>query len=737
MGGKGQDLKVQPFLPVILISSKIVINLRKSQHKALYISLLALSLVLVACSHTSSTSSGKLNRRFATTAALQIPAIEAGVLPWTLQAPISREVVLSGSGSTLEIVGGLEANGSSSAGVFSLDTSNGSLTYQSQLPSGVHDAGGLQIAGSDFVLGGGSPATVSSVEEISGVSLPSSTAQSSTYAPSSSPTSASTSQSPTAPINISPLAVSSIGNLPQPRSDSVAINVDGTGYIVGGYDGTNPDPEVLSTTNGKVFDNVGELKIPVRYAAVASVGSNIYIFGGEQIGGANSGVPTNVIQMINTQKKSIKVIGTLPLPLEGASAFNLGGNIYIAGGVSTQSPATPAQVSSGCSICLPVTSGSQTTETAIWAFNASTKIVTNAGTLPEPLAYAGSAIVNGRAWMIGGEVSGTPVSTVEMLVPNLGFGVAGQPGAGSPYYGDKLLIADRGNNRLLVLDDSGQITWTYPSASAPVPNGSFYFPDDAFFINHGTAIISNQEQNETIVEIGYPSGKIIWSYGHPGQSGSAPGYLYEPDDAYLLKNGQITVADAYNCRILFINSNGTVAGQIGTTGVCKHNPPTDVGTPNGDTPLQNGNLLVSEINGSWVSEYTPQGSLVFTVHVPISYPSDPQQIGPNSFLISDYTKPGAILEFNSQGQVTYRYQPRSGPGEMNYPSLTELLPSGVFMSNDDYNDRIIAVDPTTQALVWQYGTTGTAGTATGLLKTPDGFDILAPNGTTPTHPYTG
>jgi glucose dehydrogenase len=59
------------------------------------------------------------------------------------------------------------------------------------------------------------------------------------------------------------------------------------------------------------------------------------------------------------------------------------------------------------------------------------------------------------------------------------------------------------------------------------------------------------------------------------------------------------------------------------------------------------------------------------------------------------------------------------------------------MLNDDYNDRMIAIDPATGALVWQYRTTGQAGTATGLLNTPDGFDLLGPGGTTPTHLATG
>ena len=85
----------------------------------------------------------------------------------------------------------------------------------------------------------------------------------------------------------------------------------------------------------------------------------------------------------------------------------------------------------------------------------------------------------------------------------------------------------------------------------------------------------------------------------------------------------------------------------------------------------------------------------------------------------------------------HRYRDASGPGTLDHPSLAELLPSGVFMANDDYNDRMVAIDPATAALVWQYGITGKPGTAPGELNTPDGFDLLLPDGSTPTHPVTG
>jgi len=418
------------------------------------------------------------------------------------------------------------------------------------------------------------------------------------------------------------------------------------------------------------------------------------------------------------------------------------GELFVAGGASSAAPRLvpglgTTQLGPGRSSAGVGAGASSPTVSAIWAFDPGSRRLLPAGRLQVPVSHAAVVVAGSTAWIVGGESHGALVASVQMLRPARAFGNAGAPGAGSPYFGGRLLVADRGNNRLLVMDARMHLVWKYPSVSSPRDPLRFYFPDDAFFVDHGTAILSNQEQNETIIKIAYPSGRIVWSYGHPGRAGTAPGYLSEPDDAYLLKNGQVTVADAINCRVLVINQNRTVAHQIGANGVCVHNPPTAMGSPNGDTPLADGNLLVSEINGSWISEYTVTGTLAWTVHLPISYPSDPQQLGPDRYLIADYASPGQILEFNRKGQILYRYHPASGPGMLDHPSLTELLPSGVFMVNDDYHHRMVAIDPATGALVWQYGVTGKPGTAPGELNTPDGFDLLLPNGSTPTHPTTG
>jgi hypothetical protein len=663
-------------------------------------------------------------------------------------------VVLSGQGTGVTVVGGYTPGGASSARIYTLDTATGNEVNLGSLAAGTHDAAAALVARKGTLFGGGTPSTVATVEQFDGP-IPTTPATPSgartspatghgKRAASHSTTSTTAAALPGPPDTVitgqvtsstaaQQLSGSVVGSLPAPRSDASAVTIGRTAYVVGGYDGTRGDPAVLATTDGVHFTSVANLPVAVRYAAVAAYGGRIYLFGGELAIGSQAGQATDTIQVVDPRAKTATVLGHLRQPVAGASAFVLDGHLYVAGGVGPASPASgPSAAGSESGSGLSTSALS-----SVWGFDPKLHQVLPAGALPVPTSYAGSVVVGSRAWLIGGEDGGRPLANVEMFEPNPKFGMAGSPGAGSPFFGAKLLIADRGNNRLILLDDTDQQIWTYPSTYAAPPPGGFYFPDDAFFAKSGTEIISNQEQNQTIVIIGFPSGKVLWQYGHPGQPGTAPGYLHEPDDAYLLKNGEVTVADADACRILFIEQSGVVAKQIGTNGACVHAPPTDVGTPNGDTPLANGNVLVSEITGSWVTEYTPTGQLVWTVQLPVHYPSDPQQLGSDLYLLSDYAQIGAIDEFNREGQILYRYQPSTGLGRLNQPSLTELLPSGVFMANDDYRDRMVAIDPVTGALVWQYGVADTPGTAPGLLNTPDGFDLLLPNGTTPTHPDTG
>jgi len=291
-----------------------------------------------------------------------------------------------------------------------------------------------------------------------------------------------------------------------------------------------------------------------------------------------------------------------------------------------------------------------------------------------------------------------------------------------------LLIADRRNNRLIIVDPLGQILWEFPRPGDLTAGQTFDVPDDAFFSPDGREIVVTQEDDFVISIVDIASHRIVFRYGVPGVSGSGPDHLWNPDDAMLLPDGSIVTADIKNCRLLVIGPGDHAPSQVigNTTSACWHDPPSRWGSPNGAFPMTNGNWLVTEINGDWVDELTPAGTVVRSWHPPgFSYPSDSNEVSPGVYLSVDYSSPGGLETFDGQGNVLWRYTPAGGLA-LDHPSLALPLPNGDVILNDDYNDRVIVVDPHTNRVVWQYGVTNHAGSGPGLLDTPDGIDLAPP-----------
>lgn len=298
-----------------------------------------------------------------------------------------------------------------------------------------------------------------------------------------------------------------------------------------------------------------------------------------------------------------------------------------------------------------------------------------------------------------------------------------------------LLIADRNNNRLLLVSPSKRIEWRFPGPSAPY--GSFRDPDDAFFTPGYGQIVVNQEFNETVVRISPKAHRIVWSYGRPGVAGSGSGELSNPDDAYVLPSGDVRVADIQNCRVVKLSPSHHIVGEIGTAGACAHDPPRTLLSPNGDTPLPDGGMLVTEIGG-YVDRFDARGRLVYSLRTPTSYPSDAQLLPNGNILVAGFYTPGRIDELTPAGRVVWTYGPTSGPGSLDRPSLAVRWPNGMIAATDDWHHRIVVIDPRTKRIVWQYGHFGIASSAPGYLSKPDGLDLLpAPQTTVVHHAHVG
>ena len=195
------------------------------------------------------------------TPAARPPAAEAGLLPWQLAAPLSREVVLPRAGTRHELVilGGLSSGGLSTNGVAVLDTRTGRLTPQGSLLQATHDAAGAALGARQLVIGGGTAAPAGGTQIVAGGK---------------------------ATRGAAPAGA---------RADAGAVTIGKTVYVVGGYDGPALNPEVVSTTDGRSYRPVAALRVPVRYPALAVLGSRIYVFGGL----AANGHPSDAVQLVD------------------------------------------------------------------------------------------------------------------------------------------------------------------------------------------------------------------------------------------------------------------------------------------------------------------------------------------------------------------------------------------------------------------------------------------------------
>ena len=338
------------------------------------------------------------------------------------------------------------------------------------------------------------------------------------------------------------------------------------------------------------------------------------------------------------------------------------------------------------------------------------------------VAQSSGVPVQVNAEMLGaGQVSSGTV--LPPIPPSTGNRAKPVPSWGKPLpY--PIVIADRRNNRLIEIAPDKRIVWEFPSPSLKLYRGN----EDVNFSADGSQLAVSEEDNFDVHIVDYATRQITWTYGMPDTRGKGAGLLNYPDDAHLLADGQFLTADIRNCRVLIIDpKTNAVTTQWGTPGRCAHKPPGELAYPNGATPLDNGDILVSEITGALITRMTRAGQVVWSVKAPhIRYPSDAFPTpGGKHIIVADFSKPGRVVIFDpATSNIVWEYFVASGEGSLDHCSIARELPmTGDILVVDDLNDRVIVIDRETKKIIWQYGRKGEKGFKPGLLNYPDGVDI--------------
>ena len=679
--------------------------------------------------------------------------------PYQLPSGLAREIVLP-AGRDLLLAGGLTPRSTSTAAVRRLNPSTGSTVRAGRLTVPTHDAAGATLGGRTYVFGGGEQSSTATVQEIT-AAHGTATVAGQLPRPRSDLVAVTwggiayllggydgTGYDATVLATRDGRRFSVAARLAVPVRYPAVAAAGGQIWVFGGQTShgiTNviqriPLPGTSRTGAGQTVRGrriasgvvAGHLARPTTAAAAFTLGGTLYVAGGltavarpgQATASPSAPLTTSDAVLRYQPGRPAALAGRLPVPVANAGVGVLGGTAYLVGGDDGVRPvptvtelrlvpaagAIPSVTPGGpldARTARTLAGGTSSTSSGGTSSGSSSSSSTGGGTGASPGTGSAGPVLSGEPW----------------LGPPRGRGHLTRRSDPAALPGD-VLIADNHNNRLLVVDPQGRIRWQFPEPGDLAPKQTFKVPDDAFFSPDGKDIIATEEDDSVISVINIASHRITYRYGIPGRPGSSANHVSNPDDAMLLPGGDMLSADIKNCRILLVRPPAhRPARIIGRTGsVCWHDPPRRFGSPNGAFPMTNGKYLVTEINGSWVNAVSLSGHVSWSTHPPgVSYPSDTNEVYPGLYLTADYSTPGQVVEFTGGGQLRWRF------GGLDHPSLALPLPNGDILVNDDYNDRVIVIDPVSNRIVWQYGHTGVAGSRPGYLNNPDGVDVTPPD----------
>jgi DNA-binding beta-propeller fold protein YncE len=281
-----------------------------------------------------------------------------------------------------------------------------------------------------------------------------------------------------------------------------------------------------------------------------------------------------------------------------------------------------------------------------------------------------------------------------------------------------ILVADRANNRLIVVSPRGQLAW---SMQVYQPTAAFVSPD-------GASIVVTQRSLFTVLDYDVANGYLAYYYGRAGRPGAADNRLRAPESAQQLRDGRLVVADESNCRVLVLAPPAKRPAEVyGRPGSCSHNPPTTFSDPDSAFAAPGGGLVVTELRPAWIDLLGQAGNLITALRVPgFRAPIDATEFAPGRIVVTNHSAPGAVEALTTAGRVLWRYAPTSGAGELRFPSLAQMLPDGDVLVSDSGDDRIVVIDPQTETIVWQYGHSGRPGRRAGYLYSPDSAVLVRP-----------
>lgn len=221
------------------------------------------------------------------------------------------------------------------------------------------------------------------------------------------------------------------------------------------------------------------------------------------------------------------------------------------------------------------------------------------------------------------------------------------------------------DNRVFIVGPDGNILWQYGKAGVTGWGwDELNTPVQALILttfpgHPGPHVLIADQGNQRVILVNMNK-QIVWQYGATGVAGDGAGQLNNPNSGEVLSNGHILIADESNNRVIEI----TPAGSIEKTF-------TIDGTLNGAafaSRLPNGDTLISDANNNRIAEVNRDDHLVWQ-YVTNTQPgsnANPQptrgiRLANGDTLISDQFN-NRVIEVTPGGKIVFEQGKLNDPG---------------------------------------------------------------------------
>jgi hypothetical protein len=289
----------------------------------------------------------------------------------------------------------------------------------------------------------------------------------------------------------------------------------------------------------------------------------------------------------------------------------------------------------------------------------------------------------------------------------------------------RFLIADQFNNRVIEVDRAGNILWQFGRGPNDVSAASIIGVNDAQRVGELTLMAGTGAPPATEpacpdagcadnrVLLVDRSGEIVWQYGQFGVTGHGPNELNTPVQNTYLPNGDVLITDQGNQRVIEVERRSKkIVWQYGT-GVAGSGS-NQLNNPNSAELLANGHVLISDENNNRAIEVNKAHQIVatFSAGGTVSGVAFASRLPDGNTLITDSNN-NRIVEVDARDKVVWQYFTDTDPSTNAAPLPTRAvrLKDGGTLISDQFNHRVIVVNRS-KAIVRSFGNLNVAGFGT-------------------------